>query len=83
MYLYLKFDEIRNDYLTQTLAFLAKVEKINFKKIELTHLFLREFAHMYVISNYIIFFIRSRLNQLHIYNVCKKMRASKNIEIAF
>ena len=42
-YLQFKFDEVQNDYLTQTLVFLAGVElkKIKFllEKIELTHLF--------------------------------------------
>ena len=44
VYLQLKFDEIQNDYLTQALVFLARVDlkkknKLLLEKIELTHLF--------------------------------------------
>ena len=42
VYLQLKFDEIKNDYLTQTLVFLVGVElkkKHPVEKIQLTYLF--------------------------------------------
>ena len=45
MYLEIKFDEIQNNYLTQTLVFLAgvkmkkKINEILLEKIESTHLF--------------------------------------------